>query len=75
MKLNLTQLYQPTGLEKLGIRGIQDFRQFAFGYTNDFGLRAQLLDRTKPNVYLLHTTRQSSTKATAIRQYYKSLTV
>ena len=53
------------GLEKLGIRGIQDTRQLAFSKTNEAGPVAQRLDRTQSNVYLLQTTRQSLTKATA----------
>ena len=58
------------GMEKLGIRGIQDSRQFAFGETNEVGPEAQLLDKNQPNFYLLQKTRQSSIKANAIRQYY-----
>ena len=58
------------GLEKLRIRGIQDTRQFAFNQTNEAWPEAQRLDRTQSNVYLLQTTRQSLTKATAIRQSY-----
>ena len=54
----------------VGVCGIKDSRQFAFCWTNKAGLEAQLLDRTQPNVNLLQTTKQSSTKVTGIRQYY-----
>ena len=59
-------LYSHLGLEK--IYNIQDFRKFAFGYTNEAGPPAQHLEGTQPNVYLLQQTRQSSTKATLIMQ-------
>jgi len=36
-------------MEKLGIRGIQDSRQFAFGWTNEVGQEAQLLDKNQQN--------------------------
>ena len=58
------------GLHKTGIRGIQDTRQFALSYTDEAGPVVQRLDRTQSNVYLLQTTRQSLTEATATRHYY-----
>ena len=58
------------GLEKLGIHGIHDTKQFAFSQTNEAGSEAQRLDRTQSNAYLVQTARQSLTKATAISQYY-----
>ena len=39
------------GLEKLGIRGIQDTRQFVFSETIEAGPEAQRLDRIQSNVY------------------------
>ena len=59
-----------THTHTLGIRGIQDTRQFVFSETNEAGPEAQRLDRTQSNVYLLQTIRQSLTKGTEIRQYY-----
>ena len=56
MKLGFCQNLDQPGLEKLGIRGIQDTRQFALSQTNEAGPEAKRFDRTQSNAYLLQTT-------------------
>ena len=57
-------------VKKLGISSIKNFRQFAFGYTDEAGPKAQLLDRSQQNVDLIwYTQRDKAQPKPPTRQY------